>query len=156
MSVKALRNMKKRLKILEVEVERIKGTLATLSQYEDEASIPLASEGGTSGGSVPQPHKGPKPAEVMKVSRDIILNHGLPMKRAELFQALVSSGFQFVGERAINTLGVTLSRNDDKFENIEGYGYWPKDVACPEVGYDPDEEFEEEPEKYEPTGAALH
>jgi hypothetical protein len=70
--------------------------------------------------------------------RGLLEERGRPMKRGELLDALYDRGLRLAGANPAKYLGTILWRMRDAFVNIEGHGYWPRDLACPEVDYRPD------------------
>jgi len=75
-----------------------------------------------------------------KVAYEILLENGEPMTRTELVEAFDKRGNPIAGTDRAKNMGTIMWRLNDKFVNIEGYGYWPKDVPCEKVGYDPAEQ----------------
>lgn len=84
--------------------------------------------------------RSPSKEKVAEAAREILLAHGKPMTRAELLDNLDSRGLVIVGTNRVKNMGTMMWRLRDQFVNIEGYGYWPKDMECDEVGYRPERE----------------
>src|SRR3954447_7273819 len=59
---------------------------------------------------------------------EVLLEHGRPMTRNELVGAIEARGFPLAGKNKSKNLGTILWRFRNRFDNIEGRGYWPKDV----------------------------
>jgi hypothetical protein len=76
--------------------------------------------------------------EYAQKSREIILENGEPMTRGELVVAFRDKGLHIGGTDKRKNMGTIMWRLRDKFVNIEGRGYWPKDVAYEAVGYEPE------------------
>jgi hypothetical protein len=73
-------------------------------------------------------------------ARQILIENERPMKRGQLVRKFHSHGFRVGGAdviKEIRNFGVKIWKARDKFVNIPGEGYWPKDVSCPAVGYKP-------------------
>jgi len=66
------------------------------------------------------------------------------MTRTELLEALKESGVQLAGSDEARYLGTIMWRLRDEFINIEGHGYWPRDIPCEAVGYAPGDDEENE------------
>ena len=79
----------------------------------------------------------PKKEHVASVARDVLLENGSPMPRDDLFAALKAREIIIQGQNPPVTLQTMMWRMREKIVNIKGFGYWPKDVACPAAGYDP-------------------
>jgi hypothetical protein len=85
-----------------------------------------------------------RPKDVGPIARRLMLDNGHPMTRTELLDALKKSGVRLAGTDEARYLGTIMWRLRDEFINIEGHGYWPRDIPCEAVGYVPggDEENE--------------
>lgn len=87
-----------------------------------------------------------RPREVGPIARRLMLDNGRPMTRTELLEALKESGVQLAGSDEARYLGTIMWRLRDEFINIEGHGYWPRDIPCESVGYVPgDDEESDQP-----------
>ena len=69
-------------------------------------------------------------ARVMEEARRLILEARRPLKRGELVRLLERDGLPIEGTDKAKVLGTNLWRSG-QFEQIEGQGYWPKDVPRP-------------------------
>lgn len=141
-----LREIEARLREMEKENKRLakeKVQLARVLQKLTQAAGKIAtvrsakSSGGSGGEGMPEPHKGPKPAEVLAVAEAILRRAGKPMTRGELLQALRAEGFKFESTDPANTLGVTLSRSpwNRKFVHLKLHGYWLADLDYKPANY---------------------
>jgi hypothetical protein len=77
--------------------------------------------------------RGPK--SVVRVSTTILQDVGHPLTRGELAAELEERGVELRGkdkESRARYVGTILWRKSDVFENIEGKGYWFRDVPIPE------------------------
>jgi hypothetical protein len=87
-----------------------------------------------------------RPRDVGPIARKLMLDSGHPMTRTELLEALKESGVQLAGSDEARYLGTIMWRLRDEFINIEGHGYWPRDIPCEAVGYVPgDDEENDQP-----------
>lgn len=77
------------------------------------------------------------PRRLAQMAREILLERGHPMTRSELTEAIQARGVPLVGRDKTKNVGTILWRFRDQFVNLEGRGYWPRDVANPDVGYEP-------------------
>lgn len=85
--------------------------------------------------------------QLAPIVRDILIAEGHPMTRGMLVAALVDSGFTVGGVQPNRNMGTIMWRLRDRFTNIEGEGYWPKDLPYASANYSP--EGEDEPAKAE-------
>jgi hypothetical protein len=68
----------------------------------------------------------PKPAVLIPAAIKILREHGHPMSRRQLHEALSERGLVVRGADPIKALGTILWRAGDQITQIEGRGYWPK------------------------------
>jgi hypothetical protein len=73
--------------------------------------------------------------------RAIMEEHGAPMKRGHILEALEARGITLAGVNPGKYLGTILWRMREAFINIEGYGYWPRDLPNRIAHYRPDTEI---------------
>lgn len=85
-----------------------------------------------------RPKRSPTGRLAAKVAREIITERGAPMTRGELVKAFESRGYPIAGSPPSRNMGTIMWRLRDKFVNIEGHGYWPKDIPNPSLGYVPE------------------
>lgn len=52
------------------------------------------------------------------------------MKRGEIVQRLLAQGYRIEGSDKNKVFGTTLWRSE-KFDAVDGHGYWPKDAPLP-------------------------
>lgn len=76
----------------------------------------------------------PPPEELVRVSRETILQRQQPMTRRQLVDALAQKGLKIVAKHPVNYLGTIIWRSGGQLKQIEGLGYWPADVAYPPAG----------------------
>ena len=77
--------------------------------------------------------------EMAPIIKDVLIEHGRPMTRGPLVEALAAKNIPIAGTDPSKNMGTIMWRLRGRFINIEGEGYWPKDVSCDAVGYDPEE-----------------
>jgi len=77
------------------------------------------------------------PQKLAELAREEILARGHPMTRGELAEALELRGIPLAGKDPSKNLGTILWRFQDRFLNIPGRGYWPKDLPLEEIDYVP-------------------
>lgn len=69
-------------------------------------------------------------AEMMEEVRRLIIGEGRPLTRSELVRRLEAEGFVIAGGDKRKVLGTNIWRSN-KFDHVEGQGYWPKGVPRP-------------------------
>jgi len=69
-------------------------------------------------------------ARLIEEAKRLILEARRPLKRGELVRLLERDGLPVEGTDKAKVLGTNLWRSG-KFEQIDGEGYWPKDVPRP-------------------------
>ena len=73
-------------------------------------------------------------------ARRILIENGRPMKRGQLVRKFRTLGLRVGGAddiKEIRNFGVKIWKAKERFVNIPGEGYWPRNVACPPVDYQP-------------------
>lgn len=84
-----------------------------------------------------QSAKNSKKEDVANVARELILQHGKPMMREELYAALVGRGMVINGKDPYAVLFTMLWRMADVIARLPDGGYWPADKPNEEIGFDP-------------------
>ena len=79
-----------------------------------------------------------KPSDLAPMVGRILVEHGAPMTRSELLAALAERDVVLAGEDKAKYLGTILWRMREAFVNLEGHGYWPRELAYDPAGYRPD------------------
>lgn len=69
-------------------------------------------------------------AEMMEEVRRLMIGEGRPLTRSELVRRLEAEGFVLAGVDKRKVLGTNIWRSQ-KFNHLEGRGYWPKGVPLP-------------------------
>jgi hypothetical protein len=81
---------------------------------------------------------GPISQEQFEVdARKLLVENGRPMKRGQLIKSFHTHGLRVGGSDEVKNFGTKIWKAKDRFVNIAGEGYWPRDVACRLVDYDP-------------------
>jgi hypothetical protein len=70
-------------------------------------------------------------------ARKLLIENGRPMKRGQLIKRFHSHGLRIGGNDEVKNFGAKIWKAKDRFTNISGEGYWPRDVACSLVDYEP-------------------
>jgi hypothetical protein len=70
-------------------------------------------------------------------ARRILVENGRPMKRGQLIKSFHSRGLRVGGADESKNFGAKIWKARNIFINIPSEGYWPRDVACPVVDYEP-------------------
>lgn len=130
-----LRETEEFLRLLQTYAKEDIGGLEAASAPQHAARIP---RGGKKKKGAPMTESGnPKPEETVKVSRDILVQLAQPLTRRQLVDALRERGLVIKAKKPVNWLGTILWRAKDAFIQLEGRGYWPKDIAYPPADYYP-------------------
>ncbi|MCP5371092.1 MAG: hypothetical protein H6907_05100 [Hyphomicrobiales bacterium] len=79
---------------------------------------------------------------VAKYAREFMIERGSPMTRGELVDKFDEFGLPVGGTDKSKNMGTIMWRLRDEFVNLEGHGYWPRDIPCPRIGYDPSVEID--------------
>lgn len=78
----------------------------------------------------------PKPAEVIRGAKEILLEMRRPLSRKELHERLWEHGLEVKGADPVKTLGTILWRAKEDMVSVKD-GYWVNGEPLPEYGYDP-------------------
>jgi hypothetical protein len=117
--------------------EEFAGVAAPAPAVTTEDTSPTVSE-------KPARAKNPKKEEVAATVRTILLEHGEPMDRTEVLDALTERGMVIHGGDPAVVLQTMLWRTRDVNVHLKGHGYWPTDTAWAPAEYDPNVETESE------------
>ena len=66
--------------------------------------------------------------------RTLLERTSVPLKRAEVYEALTQAGVVVGGKNPLNTVASRLSRMDG-IVNLRGHGYWAEDRPYPPAGH---------------------
>jgi hypothetical protein len=75
----------------------------------------------------------PKRTAVVAEVRQLLKAHNRPMRRGELFKALVARGVVIGGRDPRMVLGMMLTRSPDEIVRLNGAGYWLADAELADV-----------------------
>lgn len=81
--------------------------------------------------------RGTPPAVIIPRIEDMLRLKGLPMTRSEVLQRLLNDGIIVGGGDKSKNVGTIMWRNQDKFVNLPGKGYWLRNIPCREANYIP-------------------
>lgn len=76
------------------------------------------------------------PEEIARLAREILIANGRPLKRGALVRAMESRSIPMTGRDKAKNLGTILWRYNKDFINLDGYGYWPRDIPFNQI-YNP-------------------
>lgn len=125
------------------ELDQLEAFIATYHKLTDEPVVRRLSDSAASApkhSGAPAVRQGAKRYDYRQIrdaARTALLEAQHPLTREPLLEALVKRGLQIGGRNKARNLGTMMWRMREEFVNIEGEGYWPKDVACPAIGYLP-------------------
>ncbi len=143
-------DLKREIEERHAEVEQINSFLALCEHFASlgEGMPPLAA---ALHATMNQPSETTRRKRLTTVSGMALLPHirkatmeaGRPLQRGAIVRALEERGIRVGGKgKPASNIGTVMwraSKDDGKFIGLKT-GYWPRDVACPAVGYEPDRE----------------
>lgn len=106
--------------------EKIRSLETFLGRRKPEPAIPL--------------HERMSRHQLSPIIRDVLIDLNEPKPRGPLVDALADRGIYIGGDKPSRNLGTIMWRLRDQFINIEGCGYWPIDLPCEKIGYNPEAE----------------
>lgn len=124
----ALANALKRQKELLAELEQIEQFLALHKRFAAPESAPVKRK------RVSRPRKRmvrSRPDDFVSLMETALRRNSAPMTRGQLAAAVEHQGVRIPSADKAKYLGTILWRNSQKFENIEGKGYWLRGVPLP-------------------------
>lgn len=134
--VKALKKRDKLRKQLE-QVEQFIDLFQALFGEDGEGAGPAFSALDTPSAPVkaaePRRKRG-NPSEIADAVEKVIRDMGQPLQRGDIVDMLEIEGHKIRSADKPRYIGTILWRNNDRFVNIEGRGYWLKDVPLPGAG----------------------
>lgn len=86
--------------------------------------------------------KNPKKEEVAQAAVALLREHGSPMSRTDLMNALAERGIVVHGTRPEVVLQTMLWRTKHIVAHLKGYGYWPAADDYEPAGYNVEDEAE--------------
>lgn len=78
-----------------------------------------------------------RPKDLGPIVERILKEHGRPLNRRQLVDVLKERDVVMPSADEPRYLGTVLWRLQNRFVNIEGQGYWPRNIPCEAVGYSP-------------------
>ena len=116
---------KKRLAEIEAEAERLRtfiGVYADLTGDKVEDSEEPDNEySGTEGVTA-------SPGEIVEGAKLLMREHKRPLSRSRIVKLLIKQGLLLPGADKAKNVGTVIWRSK-QFDNIAGYGYWPKEFG---------------------------
>ncbi len=116
---------------LEAEAARIRDFIAVYEALAVNDSVDIGdsveAEMISAKGKVTGKKTGDRAEKIVKMAKIVLRERQRPMTRSELVQALEARGLVIGGSDKNKNMGTVLWRSKE-FTNIEGEGYWPKDV----------------------------
>ena len=79
------------------------------------------------------------PRRFTKIAKDVLLAVGHPLSRGSIVKALEDRGCRIPSRDKPGYIGTLMHRRSEHFENIKGWGYWPKDTPFPPAEYHPEQ-----------------
>lgn len=104
---------------------------AASAMVEDEFNIDVNKDVNSRSATVLQPE------DIARLARQTLIENGRPAKRGALVRLMEGKGIPLTGVDKAKNLGTILWRFNNKFVNIEGFGYWPRDLKFSNV-YNPE------------------
>lgn len=138
----AYRNAMRRRKELQAEIADIDRFLEMWKRYAGTESGNVEPTGNKAG-AVSPPHTPGRTMQRLqrerhaKDIRNIIVTAGRPLTRGQIIEGLDKHDILVGGKDKSKNIGTVMWRLRDRFVNIAGEGYWPKDMPCLAVGYEP-------------------
>lgn len=124
--MEVIEKARKRAEELEAELKKLREFIAVYDALEGGADEIFSDS------TAPQTEKGRKktgsrPETIVRFAENWIKEIGEPMTRTELVEAAEHNGLTVGGSDKSKNMGTILWRSD-RFYNIDGRGYWPKDA----------------------------
>lgn len=136
-----------RRKILEDQIAEI-DTFLALHEKIFGVKIPREAEGAPAEGLTPEtprkraPRASNDPEAIVNEIAKILEDTDTPMTRGEIRRAISARGMEIHSKDIGKYLGTLMWRNQDRFINIEGEGYWLKNRILPDHLSEKDELFQ--------------
>ncbi|HEX8643994.1 MAG TPA: hypothetical protein VF702_08800 [Allosphingosinicella sp.] len=119
---------RQKLAELEAEAEKMRTFIRVYEDLAGHNSVDEHSKVASEPGPTGFPVTFAPPAVVVESCKAAISKEGRPMTRSELVRALYQNGVSLAGTDKRKNLGTILWRSK-QFDNVEGVGYWPKDLG---------------------------
>jgi hypothetical protein len=74
---------------------------------------------------------------IAEIAQNIMEGIGVPLTRARLVEALEHRDIELPSKDKARYIGTIMWRNRKTFVNLDGFGYWIRELPCEAVGYDP-------------------
>jgi hypothetical protein len=76
-------------------------------------------------------------SDFVKFAKRLLLENGRPMGSKQLLSRFLAKGRRIGGAYELTNMTTKLWRARDQIIKVPGAGYWPVDVPCPAVNYEP-------------------
>lgn len=127
-----LANLLKRREELRMESEALDKLIETYRQLEMLDRTPPSDQLSLWRGSSSRRARSDYVAEMLTEARRLIIGEGRPLTRSELVRLLQEQGYVIDGGDKAKVLGTNIWRSE-RFNHVEGKGYWPKDIPLPRL-----------------------
>lgn len=81
--------------------------------------------------------RNPQKEDIGEIVKSLLNSAGRPLNRNELFDLLEEKGIHLFGSNPKMILSTMLWRMQDQFIRLRPYGYWIRNLPCPQANYDP-------------------
>lgn len=123
---------RKRLAALEIEAEQIRQFIHMYEKLAREEFVgEEATQWETRGGTALLPGvavEKSSPAQIVAAAKELMKEKQRPLTRSELVRLLSLRGLRISGVDKSKNVGTIMWRSKE-FENVEGRGYWPKELG---------------------------
>lgn len=116
-------NLRKELEALRTSIAKMQKQAesieCTIAYLQDKDGV----SAGPSNGSIPRRTSNSEPSPLVLNMKEILEQHGAPMHRRDIFDALRERGVHVSGNNPLDNIGAHLSLNKNIFRSVGG-GYW--------------------------------
>lgn len=116
---------RKRLAEIEAEAEKLRTFLGVYADLSGEKIATGVSHDDSSRG---EEEDTASPAEIVAGAKALMQEHRRPLSRSRLVKLLTEKGLKLPGQDKSKNVGTVIWRSKE-FDNIAGYGYWPKEFG---------------------------
>lgn len=129
--VDIIEKARKRLAILETEAEQIRAFIHMYEKLAGDEDVSSASQPrnlddspALAGSKVSKS----SPGEIVEAAKTMMREKQRPLTRSDLVRLLTFRGLKIAGTDKSKNVGTIIWRSK-QFENVEGKGYWPKEMG---------------------------
>lgn len=116
---------RERLAELEAEAEKLRTFLRVYADLSGDKSVENVSSVAHSDDSDVE---WASPAQIVDSAKELMRERGRPLSRSRLVKLLTERGLNLPGIDKSKNVGTVIWRSK-QFDNIAGYGYWPKEFG---------------------------